>query len=185
MTEHRPPFSMGAGATNYRRIDPDRDSLARNPEYLQQRSDLDAALRLAAHDPRIWRVNVPAGEGVRKDMTVIRCDACGTWTRVSKRSVRRGLYWDPSGARLKGELPVCVPVSERDLKSLAYAKERKEKLMVRGVFGVMFALLALGFVLPTMGAPSDKRIYGVLGILLWGAVSAGFWWSFFDIRSRR
>ena len=185
MTERRPPFSLGAGATNYRRIDPDRDALARNPKYLQQRSDLDAALRLSAHDPRVWRVSVPAGEGTHKDTTLVRCEACGIWARVSKRSVRKGVYFDPSGVKLKGDLAMCVPVSERDLKSLAYAKERKEKLMMRGVLGVMFALLALAPVLPTMEAPSDKRIYGILAILLWGAVSAGFWWSFFDIRSRR
>lgn len=184
-TDHHPPFFLNKGATNYRRVDLDSDGGAANATYLQRRNAIVAALRLASHDPRVWKVNVPAGEAGRRDIVLVRCESCGVWAPVTRRSARSGTVFDASGKKHKGDTPMCVPLGELEMRSIAYAKERNERLVVRAIAGVLFGLLALGFLVPTIQASNDKRISGLIGMLLWGAVSAGFWWSYFDIRSRR
>lgn len=144
--------------------------------------------RIGSHDPHLWRVNVSTGgeHGGRQDMQLIRCEACGQWTPLPKRPIRKSGFLDLSGRRVKERQTVCSPASAEEMALVAHRKHRTEQLWVRGLFGFVVAVMAIGFLFMGADAPVDKRGWGYLGLLLWATVSVILWVSFIRIyRSER
>jgi hypothetical protein len=183
MPAEDPLFFLGSGATDYRLFNEDADAWLHFDAYRRRRDEMLAVYRLGSHDPRLWLVSVPTGgeAGGLKDMHLIRCEACGQWTPLPKRPRRKSSFHDLSGRRIKERQTVCSPVSSAEMASAVYRKHRSEQLWVRGVFGAMLALMAVGFLFMGAGAPVDKRAWGYFGCLIWATASVIVWVSFFRI----
>jgi hypothetical protein len=76
------------------------------------------------------------------------------------------------------DLDICKPVAPEEMAAVVLRKHRREKLLIRGLLGVMFAALAVSILFATLGAPSGNRPFGYLGVIIFGSVSA-FWWVSF------
>jgi hypothetical protein len=184
MREYDPPFSVGTSGTNYRRFDEESDPWLESDSYRERRDHLLSVFRLGSHDPRFWQVNVPVESG-SSDIHMVRCEACGQSTRLLARPHKRIVFKDMRGKRIKGDPPVCRPISLEEMKLEVKRRNTSERLGIRGFIGGMFALLAISMLFAAAAAPADKRIWGYFGFAIWGTVSAVSWVSFFKIYLER
>lgn len=176
MSSSIPPFTLGSGASNYRRLDIETDPWRDRNRYRTRRDDAIAAYRLHSHDPRLWRVQVTTGTDTgasrTRDVQLVRCEQCGAVTHLSARPLRRSRDL---------ELDICVPVPPDEMAAVVLRTNRNEKLLFNALVGVGFAALAAAMLMATLDAPPDNRAIGFLGVALWTAVSVFGWVSFRNV----
>lgn len=187
-----PPFTAATGAYNYRTFDESSDVWSESDSYRERRDEILAAYRLGSHDPRLWQVNVPAGDS-RQDVQLVRCEACGQSSNLAwlvqglpRRSMRKRRPHDFKGRRVKNTPNVCKPVSSEDMAVEIKRRHTSDGLAIRALLGVLFAILAISLLVRDAAAPSSKQVWAYFGFFLLGTVSAIIWVSFIRIyRSTR